>query len=235
MVELGKSQIPDASAPPDADPAVLIEALRARNAEHFDPVGFRFIEALARRAAGYQDSARRELDRRLAKAVAEYGERFDRAQRDAGETRAHDASQISDTPDGCNPLAQLLADIRQASSDATADTAATPSGVVVESRRELKSLSYFRSTWSKLSLNRQLTRSFAQAPENAGPLNSHFLVLQSLKQMRDISPQYLEQFMSYADTLLWLDQAESGRAPAQKNAVRSEANKKRKFSGRSAG
>lgn len=89
-------------------------------------------------------------------------------------------------------------------------------------------MAYFRNTWSALSVNRQLSRSIAQAPENAGPLNSEFLLLQALKAMRDISPEYLRQFMTYADTLLWLDQAEAGRAPARKAAARSEGGKKRK-------
>jgi hypothetical protein len=60
-------------------------------------------------------------------------------------------------------------------------------------------------------------------------------VLQSLKQMRDISPQYLEQFMSYADTLLWLDQAESTRAAAPKGATRGDGPKRRKSTRNNAG
>jgi hypothetical protein len=46
--------------------------------------------------------------------------------------------------------------------------------------------------------------------------------------MRDISPEYLEQFLSYVDALLWLDHTDSGRNQVQKNAVRGERNKKRK-------
>ena len=53
-------------------------------------------------------------------------------------------------------------------------------------------------------------------------------MLQSLGLMRDISPAYLEQFMSYVDALLWLDQADSGRSPAQRNAARGEGGRKRK-------
>jgi hypothetical protein len=44
-----------------------------------------------------------------------------------------------------------------------------------------------------------------QAPKNAGPINSHMLVLRSLALMRDIAPDYLNRFMSYVDTLLCLD------------------------------
>ena len=63
----------------------------------------------------------------------------------------------------------------------------------------------FRNTWSKLSANKQLAQALDTAPKNAGPINSHMLVLRSLALMREISPDYLNRFMSYADTLLCLD------------------------------
>lgn len=241
-----------ANPPQGMDPGVLIDALRARNAERFDPVGFRFIEALARRAAAHRIEARRILDRRLAKALAEYGERFDRAECEARDTLARGTARFPEAGDalrqhcdardfgglhrllakletqgGSGPLAELLAHIgRHTPEGAAGGPHAT--GAVVEPQGELKSLRYFRSTWSRLSVDQQLSHAFAQAPENAGPLNSHFLVLQSLKRMRDISPEYLEQFMSYVDALLWLDQADSGRSPPRKNAVRGERDKNRK-------
>lgn len=78
-----------------------------------------------------------------------------------------------------------------------------------------------------------MTQALAQVPENAGPLNSHLLALQSLKQMRDIAPDYLKRFMSYVDTLFWLDQAESSRSAGQKTSA--DGDKKRKTGRRSAG
>jgi hypothetical protein len=73
---------------------------------------------------------------------------------------------------------------------------------------ELKSVAYFRNEWSKLSTEQQLTQTLAQAPENAGPMNSQHLVLRSLERMRDIAPDYLQGFMSYIDTLIWLEHAD---------------------------
>ena len=80
--------------------------------------------------------------------------------------------------------------------------------------QELKTLSYFSSTWSRLSADRRLTQSLALVPENAGPLNSHQLVHRSLTLMRELSPEYLHRFMSYVDALAWVDQANGGRAAA---------------------
>ena len=254
MAESGRSGAPEAGPPQqDVAPGVLIAALRARGAEQFDPVGFRFIEALARRAAAHRTEAGCVLDRSLAKALAQYGERFDRAERTARDTLAREAARFPEAADalrqhcdagdfgglhrlvakleargGSGPLAELLAHIRRHTPDGATGGPVHAGGAMVEPRGELKSMRYFRSTWSRLSVDRQLSRAFAQAPENAGPLNSHFLVLQSLRLMRDVSPEYLEQFMSYVDALLWLDQADSGRNPAQKSAARGEGGKKRK-------
>ncbi len=88
---------------------------------------------------------------------------------------------------------------------------------------ELKVLPFFRSTWSKLSAERRLTQSLAKLPQNAGPLNSHNLVHQSLTLMRELSPEYLNKFVSYVDALLWVDQA---NAPASNDAPRAEGGKK---------
>jgi hypothetical protein len=76
-------------------------------------------------------------------------------------------------------------------------------------RTELKTIRKFRKTWAKLSVDIQVTQALEQAPKNAGPINSHMLVLRSLALMREVSPDYLNRFMSYADTLLALDQSEA--------------------------
>ena len=38
-------------------------------------------------------------------------------------------------------------------------------------------------------------------------MNSQHLVLRSLQRMQDIAPDYLQSFMSYVDTLIWLESA----------------------------
>ncbi|HEX5803088.1 MAG TPA: DUF2894 domain-containing protein [Azospira sp.] len=93
---------------------------------------------------------------------------------------------------------------------------------------ELKSLHYFRDTWAQLSVDRQLAEALTQAPENAGPLNSHRLVLRALEDMREISPDYLKRFLAHADALLWLDQATGAGAPAEKGSATGDGERKRK-------
>ena len=92
---------------------------------------------------------------------------------------------------------------------------------------ELKSVAYFRNTWSRLSTEQQLTQTLAQAPANAGPMNSQHLVLRSLEVMRDISPDYLQAFMSYIDALIWLDHADPTRQPASRSGS-SDGEKRRR-------
>ena len=194
----------------------------------FDPVRWRFIEALARRREAQPGAVKLILDGKLAAALAIYGERFEQQQGEARETIARVAEQFPEAGDELQrlfsagdfkaidrlvarlgkrqaSLADLTRHLAQHSAPAADDLPAQDPGA----RGELKAMRYFRKTWAELAVARQLTQAIEQAPENAGPLNSHRLVLSSLALMRDISPDYLGRFMSYADTLLWLDQASS--------------------------
>ncbi|MBS1191563.1 MAG: hypothetical protein H6R10_3355 [Rhodocyclaceae bacterium] len=231
------------SPPPMAqgiDAAGRMASLRGRGADRFDPVRFRFIEALARRAEGYRGEARRLLEEKLVAALAEYGARFEEARVEAGGilgrmsarfpdaadelSQAYGAGDFSalrrlaaelESPGACRLLADLIAQMASPAPERVGGLAANDFGTSARAPAELKSLTYFRDTWSKLGVEQQLAEALAQAPENAGPLNSHLLVLESLKRMRDISPDYLGRFMAYVDALLWLDQA-SGATKSRK-------------------
>jgi hypothetical protein len=101
-----------------------------------------------------------------------------------------------------------------------------------EARTELKSVRQFRNTWSKLSADKQVAKALHQAPKNAGPINSHMLVLRSLALMREISPDYLNRFMTYADSLLCLDQHEQAKYALPAKSAGGEAGKKPKVARR---
>jgi hypothetical protein len=95
-------------------------------------------------------------------------------------------------------------------------------------RPDLKATRYFRETWSKISVDKRVTQALTQAPKNAGPINSHNLVLRSLALMRDISPDYLNQFTSYVDTLLCLDQCEKAKQTPAKLVADADSRPKTK-------
>jgi hypothetical protein len=221
--------IRDASQDASTDFHAMIASLRAAGADRLDPVRLRYLEAFAARAMVHQGSARRMLDARLAKTLAAFEERFNQARSDAAETVARSIQQY---PHAASDLQQLLSagDFKGVqryiatleSSEQVASLSAlvrmleqhAPEHAEVRlkgqsaSRPELKTVRNFRNTLSKLSVHKQVTLALEQAPKNAGPINSHMLVLRSLALMRDISPDYLNRFMSYAETLLCLDQGE---------------------------
>src|SRR3990167_8557647 len=62
----GASASPDAAQAPGTDVSATLAALRARGAQRLDPVRFRLIEAMARRAAAHAGDVRRLLDGKLA-------------------------------------------------------------------------------------------------------------------------------------------------------------------------
>lgn len=210
-----------------ADPSGQVEALRMCGAADFDPVGFRVIEAMLRRLDTFDGPARAALLHRTEHRVAALRARFEAL---GGVSRAAPTRVLP-----ARPLTALLAHL--AGYCAVDHESASSGPVGTESSTELKSLRYFRSTWVRLDLEQQLSRALAQAPENAGPLNSHHLLLQALIRMRALAPSYLENFMSYVEALIWLDQADAGRggalragsqkAPARKAAAGRLAARKR--------
>lgn len=186
-----------------------------------DAVRLHFLQALARRTQEREGAVKHLLEEKLDRATAAHHARVAQ-QADAVVTEPHRHS--SPQP---SPLAALTDALTQRiPKNARGAVGAERRDSDLGTRPELKSIRYFRETWSKLSVDKQLAQAIAQGPENAGPLNSHQLVLRSLAVMRDIAPNYLNRFMSYADTLLWLDQADS--RPVVKNTVEGEGVKKRK-------
>lgn len=218
-------------APPDFD--ALIASLRTAGAGRFDPVRLHYLDVLAKRASAHQGSVRHMLDAKLAQALTAFKERFERAQAEANEAVSHATQQYpkaardlqrvvaaGDFKGVHRLIAQLKAGercaslgalVRQLEQDASGSADALPNRDA-GSPPELKTVRNFRNTFSKLSVDLQVAQALEQAPKNAGPINSHMLVLRSLALMRDISPDYLNRFMSYADTLLCLDQDEKGKA-----------------------
>jgi len=81
----------------------------------------------------------------------------------------------------------------------------------------LPALDEFQKTWSRMRTESQLRQSLQEAPENAGPLNSSALVHRSIALMRDLSPGYLQHFVSYVDDLSSLEQLGHGGPAAPRD------------------
>lgn len=88
---------------------------------------------------------------------------------------------------------------------ATSGLAPVPQG---DGLPPLRSAQRFHELWQRIRTEDEIRDAVARGPENAGPLNSHRLVLRALALMQQLSPDYLRHFVTQADTLMWLDRAQ---------------------------
>ncbi len=175
-----------------------LDALRASGAARVDAVGWHYIETLAKRTREQSGPAQLKLLAKLQEALVRL------------ETRMGAATAPLAKQDAIpSPLAVLLHDM---GSKSTPQASSKTTGWVLESPR----IQQFRKQLSQISVQKQVTQAIAQAPQNAGPINSHMLVLRSLGLMRDISPDYLNRFMAHVDTLLCLDEAGKAKLTPKK-------------------
>lgn len=223
-----------------ADPGAAIAALRAAGADRFDPVRFRYLEVLGERAGSHQGNVRRLLDARLVQALATFREGFALAQSEAKDAldrgvqhHPHAARELQKLfgAGDYKAMRRLIQDLKPSAPSASPSLGALARQLEQRDRHvpdkagadlkghaglrpEFRTIRNFKDTLSKLSVHKQVAQALEQAPRNAGPINSHMLVLRSLALMRDISPDYLNRFISYADALLCLDQGDKEKAAA---------------------
>lgn len=203
---------------PDVDPHARLEAWRASGLDRVDPVRFRVLEALARRAAASGGVARQAIEARLAAWVMGYAARLD------WEGAGDGVAAVS--PDASGESLRLL--VREVDARRGRIAAAAPAvaaGAAASIRRaspppkppvpavaeplapDADTTRFVQRTWSRLNAGRRLKQALAGPPGNAGPLHSHALVVRALRQMNEASPEYLAHFLGYVDTLLWLEDA----------------------------
>lgn len=202
----------------DAAPTLPdLAALRAKGAPRVDAVGWHYIETLAERIQTQSGPAQQLLLAKLQEALERIEGRMAKA---AGSASAAAAATPTTAP---SPMAALLKDMVQRNApQESGQHSGHPSGQQPSQgalwRAESPRIQQFRRQLSKISVQKQVTQAIAQAPQNAGPINSHMLVLRSLGLMRDISPDYLNRFMTHVDTLLRLDEADRGKLLSRKAA-----------------
>ena len=198
---------PTTPCPPDAPPTpadalTLLQAegaAWAAEATQRDPVGWHYILVLAERTRSQTGPAQALLQAKLSAAVAQLRARLAAPQKPNTRPSSSPAS----------PLSALLHDMAAPS----AERPLSPSG---HGRMDNPRVAQFRQQLGKISVQKQVTQAIAQAQQNAGPINSHMLVLRSLGLMRDLSPDYLNRFMGYVDTLLFLDAPQPVKASPTK-------------------
>ena len=205
-----------------ADLAVLREA----GAPAFDAVGWHYIEVLTAKTQTHRGTTQALLQAKLDKALCDLKARMAVTKSlDQSGVPTASTAPVSTSP---SPLAQLLqemAPLAQHTPSAPAPVLASAMGKPSNWRAESPRVQQFRKTLYKLSVQKQVTQAIAQAPQNAGPINSHMLVLRSLGLMRELSPDYLNRFMSFVDTLLCLEEAGNAKPLSKKSVATAKAKK----------
>lgn len=255
--------------------------LQQQGADHFDPLRFRFIETMVRRAPHQNEKVRGVLQQKISLALAELETRFNAARDESTallesislqfpqslpeanvlfekadfsgvrnlsiKLRADNISQVlaeltqslhfndlhalADSMGETNPQSRVLDEILREQEKKALLSVAVKSGKEAASAphvfRDLKAMRISRTIWAKLKADKRVALTFEQLPENAGPLNSLRLVIQSLSKMHDISPDYLQRFMAYADTLLWLEQTTKKPEPVAEKVIAKRTRSKR--------
>ncbi|NML47630.1 DUF2894 domain-containing protein [Ramlibacter sp. G-1-2-2] len=176
----------------DAAPQEQIEAWRRNGGWRVDPARFRFLEALAARVPEQREAVQAVLRSRLENALADYAQRVAAVPPPAPVSRRRAEPPLT-------PLAQLNAHIRAA--------AVARHGEATPSPDELASVRRFRQSWDRQHTLERLEEAVARKPANAGPLNSHALVLNTLALMRELSPDYLRQFVAHVEALQFIEKA----------------------------
>jgi hypothetical protein len=209
-----------------------IAALRLAGGDALDPLRLHYLALLNTRAQTQTGLVKHHLETKLAQALAEFRLRLEQAQSTASAAVASaktQAAALTTAPTAAaTPRRESLGDLVRSMAQHAPEQGAAAHGDMPEARTELKSVRQFRNTWSKLSADKQVAKALHQAPKNAGPINSHMLVLRSLALMREISPDYLNRFMTYADSLLCLDQHEQAKYALPAKSAGSDAARKPK-------
>lgn len=184
--------------------------LRSSGADQLDPVRFRYLETLEQRLRAKGLKGTRHWQK-LEQAVAEYQTR-------SGQHALAEHPEQPAVTTQLSPL-QVLLDALNQSPETHAQTSPspmerlifgeeagpTPTTVTNGSPRPLKAMARVQADQGTQALQDRIRQAIEQTPENAGPMNAHRLVSRAIAAMEKLSPEYLNRFVNYADTLLALE------------------------------
>ncbi|NIB42983.1 DUF2894 domain-containing protein [Pseudomaricurvus alkylphenolicus] len=217
-----------------------LQQLRSQSAHRFDPVRWRYIEALERRAREHKPTVAALVLGKAGSALDDYEHRWQ-----CHLSVKNSDSEISE-PQTTEPRSalraltlELLQDdlqpqqtwqqmsfgdrLQQQELDLLQKVDTGMSGA-----SELKSVRLFRESLARVNASNRVAESVAKGPENPGPLNEHQLAIRSLRTLRELSPQYLNRFVSYMDTLFWLEKAGAKLDAEEKKKSQPASRRKKK-------
>jgi len=189
----------------------LLRHLREAGADRADPVRFRYLESLEQRlrARGLQGSVHWQ---KLEQAVSDYHAR-------CGQAEPEPQPAETDTP---SLLAALTEQLNQVQASASTDNRASAleqlifgstenepepgkGGSAAQHPQPLKAMARAQADRGSEVRKARIRHAIEQTPEDAGPMNAHRLVSRAIARMQSLSPEYLDRFARYADTLMGLE------------------------------
>ena len=209
----------------DAPPRqARLNALR-QAAQRLDPARLHYLDVLAQRITTAPEAVQRVLQDKLDTALTDLEARL---------RQPPAAAPAAGTPASAAPLVALNRYIRglKQQDNGHASGPGLESGLGrgltgnTEPRTEMASVHRFREAWSRIAAEDQVKEAVERGPANAGPLNSHMLVLRTLSLLRGLSPDYLRRFVSQVETLQWLEQASQTITPVKPKPARRSRVKK---------
>lgn len=199
-----------------------LATLEANGVDRFDPVRFCYIQSMAKRSQQQHGKVAKLLVEKTWQALQAYQSGFSEertevktlldavcAQRPALTEQMQKLLEACDF-NAIRRMAQqqeiaedtyTFATLTQRLQAGANDTNELPTS----DAQELKSLRLFRDALQQQHAEKLVSHALMDAPQSAGPLNPQKLALRSLAIMRDVSPAYLGHFVSYVDTLFWLE------------------------------
>ena len=187
----------NAAVTPDAQALqAQLATLRADGAWRADPIGYEALEKLSARISGQPAPVQQLLQARLLQALQEL--------------------TVQPTSKPAAPIVTKRETTTRERKTGALSALATPS----RTTPELSSVRRFRQAWGQVQAVDRVAQALARKPRNAGPLNSHALVLQTFALLQASSPQYLRRVVDVVETMHWLERAIDAPATPRKSAKR---------------
>jgi len=211
-----------------------LELIREKHLHTYNPVQFRFIESMADKALQYHTPVAEIITKKVRQALVNYLNDFS-SQKKTKESVNHSNTINSELAQLTKDMFQnnnyetaesqqtfedefrlqekeIMHSVAKVTKNMAIKGHNEPNQLKVENQsftphNDLSIMHQFRQSKVKHHSEQQLTRTINEGPEDAGPLNSQALIIRSLKTMEKLSPSYINRFISYMDTLLWLEQA----------------------------
>lgn len=223
---------------PLEDLSERLRALRAREPRRAPVARLLQIEALIQRAGGQSAAVQAVLRQRAEVAITELEQAVQTApDLDEAEGRLAAGARgsapalvwpgrpvVVARPSASDRSSALL---RTPPSAQAASPSRAPASPAQTEPAELASVARFRRAWQIDRARERVSQARAQAPANAGPLNSQMLVLRSLELMQALPGDYLRHFMAQVEALVWLEANRPVAREAEARPARKSARKPR--------